>query len=46
MLRSTVRDGGVTRRGLRRTMPVALGVLACAPLVVAATRAVSVRLDG
>ncbi|MEV0403412.1 HXXEE domain-containing protein [Actinoallomurus sp. NPDC050550] len=42
VLRSAVREGAISRRGLRRTMPVALGVLACAPLAVAAARAVSV----
>ncbi|MEV5748078.1 HXXEE domain-containing protein [Actinoallomurus sp. NPDC052308] len=39
VLRGAVREGAVTRRGLRRTVPVALGVLACAPLAVAAARA-------
>ncbi|MCO6010904.1 HXXEE domain-containing protein [Actinoallomurus purpureus] len=42
VLRSAVRESAISRRGLLRTMPVALGVLACAPLTVAAARAVSV----
>ncbi|GAA4609276.1 hypothetical protein GCM10023195_37230 [Actinoallomurus liliacearum] len=46
VLRGAVREGAVTRRGLRRTVPVALGVLACAPLAVAAARAASARGGG
>ncbi|GAB3987674.1 hypothetical protein GCM10029978_107400 [Actinoallomurus acanthiterrae] len=46
VLRSTVREGAVSRRGLRRTVPAALGILACAPLAVATARAASGRGDG
>jgi hypothetical protein len=43
VLRGAVREGAISWRGLWRTAPVAFGVLACAPLAVAAARAVPRR---